>query len=82
VLICCLHGETFNAAVLKVASSNLTTLLSQRPEVQGYELEESDTKHIVTVRLRPATKAPRGRPSPHRGVEENGKKQAETGGSG
>jgi len=28
------------------------------------------------------TKAPRGRPSPHRGAEENGKKQAETGGSG
>jgi len=27
--------------------------------------------------LPPATKAPRGRPSPHRGVEENGKKKAE-----
>jgi len=33
-------------------------------------------------RLQPVTKAPRGRPSPRRGAEENGKKQAETGGSG
>jgi len=32
--------------------------------------------------LQPATKAPHGHPSPHRGAEENGKKQAETGGSG
>jgi len=36
----------------------------------------------VMVWLRPATKAPRGRPSPHQGAEENEKKQAETGGSG
>ena len=36
----------------------------------------------VLVWLQPATKAPRGRPSPCQGVEENGKKQAETGGSG
>ena len=36
----------------------------------------------VMVWLRPATKAPRGRPSPRCGAEENGKKQAETGGSG
>ena len=28
------------------------------------------------------TKTPRGRPSPRRRVEENGKKKAETGGSG
>jgi len=32
--------------------------------------------------LQPATKAPRGRPSPRWGAEENGNKQAETGGSG
>jgi len=32
--------------------------------------------------LQPATKAPRGRPSPRRGAEGNGKKEAETGGSG
>jgi len=32
--------------------------------------------------LQPATKAPRGRPSPSWGAEENAKKQAETGGSG
>ena len=32
--------------------------------------------------LPPATKAPRGRPSPHHGAEENEKKEAETGGSG
>ena len=32
--------------------------------------------------LPPATKAPRGRPSPRRRAEENGKKEAETGGSG
>jgi len=36
----------------------------------------------VMVWLRLATKAPRGRPSPRRDAEENGKKQAETGGSG
>jgi len=36
----------------------------------------------VMVWLQPATKAPRGRPSPCCGAEENGKKQAETGGSG
>jgi len=34
------------------------------------------------VWLRPATKAPRGRPSPGWDAEENGKKQAETGESG
>jgi len=39
-------------------------------------------KVFVLVRLQPATKAPRGRPSPRRGAEENGKKEAETGGSG
>jgi len=38
--------------------------------------------NIVMVWLRPATKAPRSRPSPHRRAEENRKKQAETGGSG
>ena len=38
--------------------------------------------HIVLVWLQPATKAPRGRHSPRLGAEENGKKQAETGGSG
>jgi len=37
---------------------------------------------FVMVWLRPALKAPRGCPSPHQGAEENGKKQAETGGSG
>jgi len=31
----------------------------------------------VLVWLSPAKKAPRGLPSPHRGAEENGKKQAE-----
>jgi len=36
----------------------------------------------VMVWLWLATKEPRGRPSPRQGVEENGKKQAETGGSG
>jgi len=36
----------------------------------------------VLVWLQPATKAPYGLPSPHRGVEENGKKQEETGGLG
>lgn len=41
----CLHGETFNTVVLKVAAPNLATLPSQRPDVQDYELEESDTKH-------------------------------------
>ena len=37
---------------------------------------------VSCFRLPPATKAPRGRPSPRRGAEENGKKEAETGGSG
>jgi len=32
---------------------------------------------VVLVWLQPATKAPRGHPSPRRGAEENGKKQAE-----
>jgi len=32
--------------------------------------------------LPPATKAPCGRPSPRRGAEKNGKKEAETGVSG
>jgi len=36
----------------------------------------------VPLWLQPATKAPRGRPSPCQGAEENGKKQAESGGSG
>jgi len=39
-------------------------------------------KLVFWFRLQPVTKAPRGRPSPHQGAEENGKKQAETGGSG
>jgi len=34
------------------------------------------------VWLQPATNAPHSRPSPRRGAEENGKKEAETGGSG
>jgi len=34
------------------------------------------------VWLRPATKAPHGSPTPPPGAEKNGKKQAETGGSG
>jgi len=34
------------------------------------------------VWLRPAIKMPRGRPSPRRGVDENGKTQTETGGLG
>jgi len=38
--------------------------------------------YLFWFRLPLATKAPRGRPSPRRGAEENGKKQAETGGSG
>jgi len=38
--------------------------------------------HVFWFRLQPATKAPRSHPSPRRGAEENGKKQAETGGSG
>ena len=37
---------------------------------------------VFRFRLPPATKAPRGRPSPRRRAEENGKKEAETGGSG
>jgi len=32
---------------------------------------------VFAFRLPPATKAPRGPPSPHQGAEENGKKQAE-----
>lgn len=42
----CLHGETFNTVVLTVAAPNLTTLPFQSPELQNYELEESDTKNI------------------------------------
>lgn len=42
----CLHGETFSTVVLKAAAPNLATLPSQRPEVQDYELEESDTKNM------------------------------------
>ena len=37
---------------------------------------------LFRFRLPPATKAPRGCPSPRRRAEENGKKEAETGGSG
>jgi len=37
---------------------------------------------LFWFRLPPATKAPRGRPSPCWHAEENEKKQAETGGSG
>jgi len=33
-------------------------------------------------RLQSSKKAPRGHPYPRRGAEKNGKKQAETGGSG
>jgi len=39
-------------------------------------------KFKVIVWLRLATKAPHGRPSPRCGAEDNGKKQAKTGGSG
>jgi len=38
--------------------------------------------HTVMVWLWPATKAPRGHLSPRHGAKKNGKKQAETGGSG
>jgi len=37
---------------------------------------------LFWFRVPPATKAPRGRPSPRRRAEENEKKEAETGGSG
>ena len=37
---------------------------------------------VFRFRLPPATKAPRGRPSPRQRAEENEKKEAETGGSG
>jgi len=37
---------------------------------------------LFWFRMQPATKAPCGCPSPRQGAEENGKKQAETGGSG
>jgi len=44
--------------------------------------EEGRQLLCVPVWLQPATKAPRGRPSPRGAAEENGKKRAETGGSG
>jgi len=37
---------------------------------------------VFWFRLPPATKVPCSRPSPCRGAEKNGKKEAETGGSG
>jgi len=46
------------------------------------EGDRSLEQAAVTVWLRPSTKAPRGCPSPRRGAEKNGKKQAETRGSG
>jgi len=48
-------------------------------EIRG---TEKITFYTVLVWLQPATKTPRGHPSPRQGAEENGKKQAETGGSG
>ena len=40
------------------------------------------TGELFWFQLPPATKVPRGRPSPRRRAEENEKKEAETGGSG
>jgi len=40
-------------------------------------ITEKNVCPSVMVWLQPATKASRGRPSPRRGAEENGKKQAE-----
>jgi len=52
----------------------------QRPtKVRGCRnpLQPMEDPMPVMVWLQPATKAPRGRPSPCRGAEENGKKEAE-----
>jgi len=47
-----------------------------------YIVPKHSTSSLFWFRLPLATKAPRGHPSPRRRVEENGKKEAEAGGSG
>ena len=73
--------------------NKLTTTLPSCTQ-KGRDREENQRRHKrkdittlgssggVIVWLQPATKVPCGRPSPRWGAEENGKKEAETGGSG
>jgi len=49
---------------------------------KGKKEDPGNYRPVFWFRLPPATKSPRGRPSPRRRAEENEKKQAETGGSG
>ena len=58
------------------------TLYDSFLSVFGRKISSFKAVCLFWFRLPPATKAPRGRPSPRRRAEENGKKEAETGGSG
>ena len=69
-----------NNAYLSLFTTKNKTMLELL--IVSWNIFLSKEHAVVMVWLRPATKAPRGRPSPRRGAEENGKKQAETGGSG
>ena len=53
-----------------------------RVAVAQSQFDSCNEEQVFGFRLPPATKAPRGRPSPRRRAEENEKNQAETGGSG
>jgi len=65
--------------ILQQSSKRYGDFPEKNPRVSKLAIYE----HLfVMVWLPPATKAPRSRPSPRRGSEKNGKKQAETGGSG
>jgi len=84
VLSAVVLNKTFQLIYQNIFSASF---LSGQAEFKQTPSKGRGQKHVfdlksVKVWLRPATKASRGRPSPRQGVEENGKKQAETGGLG
>jgi len=76
-----LNGESkqqmFRLLAFDNANKATKQLLAGLPKGAGVE-----DMLLSWFRLPPATKAPRRRPFPRQRAEENGKKQAETGGSG
>ena len=90
--MCCLHARALGRGLGLCQNGGHSPPSSRQSSHSGMsgastqsELVTKQSLGQVSVfwfRLPPATKAPHGRPSPRRRVEENEMKEAETGGSG
>jgi len=71
-------------SLLMQPTSNKTKAMNSYNEVEFFPHgnERRNYIEVFWFWLQPATKVPRSRPSPRWGAEDNGNKQAETGGSG